>query len=170
MKRKPAIIVAAAILASLLVGLVIGQVLLTRQIDSTMRMLGAADFHLVGEDIPYPFPEDISPYVVDSIAWGDFVPLQSKDSETLLGARICILNLGNIGIIIGWNYTGLDETRWSLTATWADNPYPINDYNQFSIAPGGMNGYMTFYLESTDPYAAPLDEGFTMSFHAMATP
>jgi len=155
---KKAIII--AVLASVLVGSAVAAVLMTRQISNTMRMLGAANFMFVREDN--------LEVEVTSIAWGDFTPLESKNSLTILGTRICIYNTGNVGLILGWNVTGLDA-RWTLTCTSTGTPYPENFYNQFSIAPGNYNGYLVFTLSSVDPYHPAEDTGFTVSFYAIAS-
>jgi hypothetical protein len=151
-----------AVLCSVLVGSAIAAILLTRTITNTFRMLGQANFILVRED-------DLTTEVT-SISWGDFLPLQSKDSQTILGTRICIKNLGNVPIVIGWNATGLDRDKYSITATWSGNPYPENDYNQFRIDPGYYNGYMVFTLTSLDPYSTPGDFNFVLNFNAQQAP
>lgn len=157
---KRAILIAA--LASILVGSAVAAVLMTKHITSNMRMLGACNFALVRED-------DNS-VEITNIQWGDFMPLESKDSQTILGTRINIKNLGNINLVFAWNVTGLDTNQWSLTCTWGGNPYPQNDFNQFYIDPGHVNGYLVFTLTSLDAYAPPGDFGFTINFMAQALP
>jgi hypothetical protein len=130
--------------------------LLTRQITNSMRMLGAAGMLLVREDNPT--------VEVTSIAWGDFSPLQSKTSLEILGTRIMFKNTGNVGILVGWNCTGL-PADWTITAMSGSMPYPQNDFNQFGIAAGQLNGVLVFTLASTNAVATPGDYSFTLNFN-----
>jgi len=161
MNRKLKLAFISMVVATL-VSTTVAAYLLTRQISNNMRILGAAGFILVREDNPT--------VEVTFIDWGDFSPLDSKTSQDVLGTRICIKNTGNIGIVVGWNATGLDRVNWAITATWAGNLYPENDYNQFSIAPGGINGYMVFTLTLINPYPTPGDYAFNLNFNAQPTP
>jgi len=159
-KLRTAVLI--AVLASILVGTTVAAILMTRTINNTMRMLGAANFKLVRED-------DLTE--VSTITWGDFVPLQSKDSQTLLGTRILIYNIGNVGLVFSWNATGYDRARWSLTCTSGAEEWEENSETWlWSIASGCSNGYLTFFLESLDPYHPPEDSTFTVSIYAHPMP
>jgi len=162
LSRKLRLTFTAAMLLSVVMGVVIAQILLTRQIQNGVRILGQPNFQLVREDDPA--------VEVSFIDWGDYLPGDSKDSETILGTRICIKNIGNIAIVVGWNTTGLNRNDWQITATWSGNPYPENDYNQFRIDPPGQNGYMVFTLSLTNPYPTPGDYAFTLNFNAQQAP
>jgi len=151
---KKAILIAA--LASILVGSAVAAVLMTRQISNTMRMLGAANFQLIRED---------DHAEVTSIAWGDFIPLESKDSLTIIGTRIMVYNTGNIGLVFSWNCTDLDTVHWSITCKSGAEPWPENSVI-FGVASGNYNGYLTFYLTSLDPYSPPQDTSFDLNFYA----
>ena len=171
MQTKKVAIIAALCLISMLAGVVVAQILLTHQITNSMRLLGAPEFYLVREDIPYPFPEDLSPWIVESIAWGDFIRGQVKTSVEIVGMRILILNAGNVPIIVGWNATGLNRDDWSISATWATNsPYPENDFNQFRVDCGYTNGFMEFTLSQINPRAVPGDYAFDLNFNAAQAP
>jgi len=116
--------------------------------------------------------EDNVSVVISDIAWGNFNPPgESKNSQTILGCRICLKNAGNVPLVVAWNATGLDRSVWSITATWStSNQYPENDYNQFRIDPGYVNGFVTFTLTLINPIAAPGDYSFTINFDAQAAP
>ena len=167
-KNKTKILIASLVCIIALMGVAIAQILMTRQITNNMRMLGAANFKLIREDT-YNYTTGYYDEVTE-ITWGDFTPLQSKTSLSILGTRINIINLGNIGLVFGWNVTDLDP-RWTLTCTWGGStPFPENDYDQFGITPGGVNGYLTFTLTSVDEYHPPEDVSFTVSFYAKPQP
>ena len=158
---KKAILIAA--LASILVGSAVAAVLMTRQISNTMRMLGAANFMLVREDN--------LEVEVTSVTWGDFTPLEAKNTSTILGTRILIKNLGNIGLVFSWNCTDLDTVHWSVTCKSGSDPWPENsEVWLWGIAPGNANGYLTFYLTSLDPYSPPQDTSFALNFYAYPQP
>lgn len=151
-----------AVLLSVLVGSAVAAVLMTRTINNTFRVLGAANFKLVRSD------DNL--VEVTSIDWGDFSPLEGKDSLTVLGYKICILNTGNVGLEFAWNATGLERSQWSITAAWGtSNPFPENTWNIFSVAPGNVNGFMVFTLTSLDPYAPAQSGSFTIAVAARAT-
>jgi len=165
LNRKTKLGIAALMLTSMLAGVVIAQILLTKQVTNNMRLLGEAHFVLVRSN-------NLSAEVTN-IEWGDFSRLQSKDSKTLLGFWICINNTGNVPLVIGWNATGLDANVWKINATWggsSNTPYPANNYNAFRIDPSYTNGYITFYLYQINEYATPGDFSFTLNFNAKQAP
>jgi hypothetical protein len=165
---KKAIIL--VVLASVLVGSAVAAVLMTKTIPNTMRMLGAANFKLIREDT---FDYETGYYEeVSEIAWGDFSPLGAKNSATILGTRICIYNVGNVGLVFSWNATGLDTVHWSITCmSGASTPWPENSLVWlFGIAAGNVNGYLTFYLTSLDPFSPPQDTGFSLNLYAYPQP
>lgn len=141
----------AVILACIICASVVASVLYQRNVSNTMRIVGG-NFKLVKGTNP-----DIE---VTSIAWGDFLPGDLKNSSTIVGDVICIYNMANINLIFCWNYTDLPE-GWTLTCKSDGNNYPKDFWNQFSIAAGGVNGYMVFYL--TAPAGAMADYGFTIN-------
>jgi hypothetical protein len=144
----------AIVLACIISASVVLAVLYQRQVTNTMRIVGG-NFKLIKGTNP-----DIE---VTSIAWGDFLPGESKNSSTIVGDVICIKNLANIGLIFCWNYTGL-PADWTLTCKSDGNNYPTNFWNQFGIAANSINGYMVFNL--TAPAGAMGDYGFTINFYS----
>lgn len=161
-KTKTKLLVASLLCVICLMGAAIAQILMTRQISNNMRMVGAANFKLVRED---------DHAEVTEIAWGDFQPLDAKNSSTILGTRVMIYNIGNIGLVFSWNCSGLDTVHWSVTCKTSSEPWPENsEVWLFSIASGNYNGYLTFYLTSLDPYSPPQDGSFSLNLYAHPMP
>jgi len=161
MKRNISIKTAAiaVILACIISASVVLAVLYQRQVTNTMRIVGG-NFKLIkGTDTATE---------ISSITWGDFLPLEAKNSSTIVGGVICIYNMANINLVFCWNYTGLDEASWTLTCKSDGSNYPTNFWDKFSIAPGGINGYMIFYL--TNFAGGMADYGFTINVYSMKNP
>lgn len=51
-----------------------------------------------------------------------------------------------------------------MTCKSDTHDYPTNFWNQFSVAPGGVNGYMVFYL--TNVGGGMQDYGFTINVYS----
>jgi len=144
----------AVILACIISASVVLAVLYQRQVTNTMRIVGG-NFKLIkGTDLASE---------VTSIAWGDFLPGESKNSSTIIGGVICIYNMANINLIFCWNYTGL-PANWTLTCKSDGSDYPTNFWDKFSITPNSINGYMVFNL--TAPEASMADYGFTINVYS----
>jgi hypothetical protein len=56
------------------------------------------------------------------------------------------------------------DASWTLTCKSDTHDYPTNFWNQFSITPGGINGYMVFYL--TNIGGGMADYGFTINVYS----
>jgi len=144
----------AIILACIISASVVASVLYQRSMTNTMRVVGG-NFKLIkGTDTATE---------ISSITWGDFLPLEAKNSSAIVGDVICIYNMANINLVFCWNYTGLDAS-WTLTCKSDTHDYPTNFWNQFSITPGGVNGYMVFYL--TNIGGSMADYGFTINVYS----
>jgi len=163
MKRSVSIKTAliAIVLACIITASVVASVLYQRTMTNTMRIVGGNFKLILGTDLGTE---------VTSIAWGDFLPSESKNSSTILGNTINIYNMANIGLIFTWNYTGLNEANWSLECrhsaqSGSGTLWPVNDWNQFGIAANSQNGYMVFVLTNIGG-AMGEQSPFTITFYS----
>jgi hypothetical protein len=152
----------AVILACIISASVVASVLYQRTVTNTMRVVGGNFKLILGTDLATE---------VTAISWGDFLPLEAKNSSSIIGNTINIYNMANLNLVFCWNYTGLDEAKWTLickrdigTTLW-----DINDWDEFSVAPNGQNGYLVFYL--TNKAGGMGDyQGFTINVYSMKNP
>jgi hypothetical protein len=142
MTRKTFLFFSLFLLATLLVSLSIAQILLNKPVTQKGNIAGSADLKVIRED---NFEEILQ------IDWGSFIPptVISKTSLEILQTRICLKNVGNVPLVVAWNCSNL-PSYLTISATWSGNPYPPNDFSQFRIDPGYVNGYIVFNLTLND--------------------
>jgi len=158
--KKPLLFLLLAL--SVIASVFAAQVLLNKPLRQHGNIMGSADLQIIRED---------DGNEILDVVWGSFNPFSivSKTSLEILGTRICIKNVGNMPLVVAWNCSGKPDYL-DLTATWSGYPYLPNDFTQFRIDPGYINGYVIFNLTLNDLTTPSQNFDFNMTFWAAEAP